>query len=1030
MRPPVLRARLLGPMDLKFGERQLPPLDSARAESLLAYLLLHRDVPQPRQRLAFLLWPDSAEGQAHTNLRKVLHNLRRALPDADRLIEIGPRTLRWRPDAPLWLDVEQFERAVAGGQLEEAVQLYAGELLEGRYDEWLAGERERLAGLHADALERLARLQEHDLRWPEAIRCAERLVAFDPLREESHRLLIQLCQASGDRARAVRAYHACAATLERELGIAPSPGTRAAYESLIAAPPADATAPEGTPANPAAITERGTRAPSTSPFVGRAAEQARLAAVWGAAASGHAQLVLITGEAGVGKTRLVDELRAHAGAVTVEARAYPAEGPLAYGIAAAWLRSQPVAERLVRLERPQLTELARLLPELAAHVTPPELLPEAELRHRLFGAIARAVLAAGTPLLLIADDVQCADPQSLGLIHYLMRVWPSARLLVAATARREELDQDHPLTGLTTALQALGRFSEIELDRLGREETAMLAEHITGAPLEVAGLERLYEDSEGNPLFVVEALQPDAPTSAPKVQAVIAGRLARLSRPAAELAGVAAAIGRAFTVDLLAAATELEEQAFIGALDELWRRGIVRAHGPNSYDFSHGRIRDAAYATLGPPRRRQAHLAAARALERSENAAAAAIALHYENAGATGEAVRWHERSAVAAQWLHAHADAVRALERALALSEDLPPGPGTARLQLRLLTALPAPLLALEGYASERMTRVHSHALQPAGQLGSEPEPRLMWSLAMAALTRGEWQPAREFGERLRARAERDDDQVLWVESDYLRGIAAYWPGRLTEARGHFEAAMERFGPERRRAHVLRYGQDPELLVRLRLAHTLWLLGHSADADRQRDLALQAAGESSHAYSRAATLVWAAIVAMDRGEVAEFRRHARALAAEPADEGPAHVRLAAELFAGHLAVLEGRTDAGLARVRAVRAQLAGGQVPAPGLPGVATRLLLEGYATAGRPDAGLALAGEALGLGRGAELWEAEIRRLRATFLAALGAPADEVEAELDRALGVARRQQARAFEKRIRETLAERPGSHGGAR
>ncbi|HEX3312476.1 MAG TPA: BTAD domain-containing putative transcriptional regulator, partial [Streptosporangiaceae bacterium] len=195
---PVLRARLLGPVDLRFGERQLPPLDSGRAESLLAYLLLHRDAPQPRQRLAFLLWPDSAEGQAHTNLRKVLHNLRRALPDADHLIEVGSRTLRWRPDAPLWLDVEQFERAAAAGQLEEAVQLYVGELLEGRYDEWLADERERLAGLHADVLERLARQQEHDRRWPEAIRSAERLVAHDPLREESHRLLIRLCQASGD----------------------------------------------------------------------------------------------------------------------------------------------------------------------------------------------------------------------------------------------------------------------------------------------------------------------------------------------------------------------------------------------------------------------------------------------------------------------------------------------------------------------------------------------------------------------------------------------------------------------------------------------------------------------------------------------------------------------------------------------------------------------------------------------------------------------------------------------------------------
>jgi hypothetical protein len=445
---------------------------------------------------------------------------------------------------------------------------------------------------------------------------------------------------------------------------------------------------------------------------------------------------------------------------------------------------------------------------------------------------------------------------------------------------------------------------------------------------------------------------------------------------------------------------------------------------------SHGRIRDAAYAALGPPRRRQAHLAAARALECSGNATAAAIALHYENAGATVEAVRWHERAAEAAQWLHAHTDAVRALERALALSDDLPAGPDTARLQLRLLTALPAPLLSLEGYGSGRMTRVHARALRLAGQLGSEPEPPLMWSLTMAALTRGEWKQAREFAERLRTRAERDDDQVLWVESDYLQGIAAYWPGRLAEARSLFEAAMRRFGPERRRAHVLRYGQDPELLVRLRLAHTLWLLGHPAEADRQRDLALQAASQSSHAYSRAATWVWAAIVALDRGEVAEFRRHAQALAADPADEGPAQVQLADELFAGYLAVLEGRTDGGLSRIRTARAQLTDGQAPAPGLPGVATRLLLESYATGGQPEAGLALADEALVMGRGAELWEAEIRRMRATFLAALGAPADQVEAELDRALAVARRQQARAFERRIQETLTERSASHGGAR
>jgi hypothetical protein len=325
-------------------------------------------------------------------------------------------------------------------------------------------------------------------------------------------------------------------------------------------------------------------------------------------------------------------------------------------------------------------------------------------------------------------------------------------------------------------------------------------------------------------------------------------------------------------------------------------------------------------------------------------------------------------------------------------------------------------------------MTQVHTRALQLAGQLGCEPEPPLLWSLAFAPLIHGQWEPAREIGERLRARAERDDDQVLWVESAYIQGIAAYWPGRLTQARGHFEAAMQRFQPSRRRAHVLRFGQDPELVVRLRLAHTLWLLGHPGEADRQRDLALAAVSESTHAYSRVVALVWAAYLALDRGDTAGFRRHVRALQPYAADDAPHQVLWPAQAFAGHLDVLDGRAAAGLARVREVRERVMRGQAPAPGLPGIATRLLLEDYAIAGEPEAGLALADEALVMGRGAELWEAEIRRLRATFLAALGTPAADVTAELGRALAVARRQGARAFEQRIRETLTERSLSHGG--
>ncbi|MFE0802711.1 hypothetical protein [Streptomyces sp. NPDC058812] len=331
-------------------------------------------------------------------------------------------------------------------------------------------------------------------------------------------------------------------------------------------------------------------------------------------------------------------------------------------------------------------------------------------------------------------------------------------------------------------------------------------------------------------------------------------------------------------------------------------------------------------------------------------------------------------------------------------------------------------------------MTTLHIRALRLAGQLGTDPEPPLLWSLALAALTRGEWESAHAFGTQLQARAERDDDQVLSVESDYILGIAAYWPGHLTTARAHFgAAAMRHFRPALRHAHVLRYGQDPELLVRLRLAHTLWLLGHPDDADHQQDLvrnALDTAGESAHPYSRATVWVWSAILAMDRRDTERIRHGVRTLHAGAVDDAPAQIRLVAEMFAGHLDVLDGRTAAGLARVRAVRDHVMGrGQAPAPGVPGMATRLLLEDYAVAGEPAAGLALADEALGMGCGAELWEAEIRRLRASFLAALGAPGDEVLAELERALAVARRQRARAFGQRVRETLAERFPGHDRA-
>ena len=150
----TLQIRLLGELELRYHEALLPPLESARVASLLAYLLVHRNVPQTRQRLAFLLWPDSTESQAQTNLRHVLHTLRHSLPEPDHFILATPRTLQWRMDAPFRLDIAVFEDALTQAHqsvgddvlaaLRSAINLYRGDLLEGWYDEWLLAEREKV----------------------------------------------------------------------------------------------------------------------------------------------------------------------------------------------------------------------------------------------------------------------------------------------------------------------------------------------------------------------------------------------------------------------------------------------------------------------------------------------------------------------------------------------------------------------------------------------------------------------------------------------------------------------------------------------------------------------------------------------------------------------------------------------------------------------------------------------------------------------------------------------------------------------
>jgi serine/threonine protein kinase len=707
---PPLHISLLGDFRLISGETPITSIDSPRLQSLLAYLALRRTAPQPRSRLAFLMWPDSTDEQALTNLRNAVHKLRHAWPNADAFLRIARQDLQWqaaRPDVPWTLDVQDFERTLSRAHeaeqakdlkaareaLTQAVELYQGDLLPGCYDEWIIPERDRLRQACLQALDRLIDLLEDERDYATAISMALRLLRLDSLHEATYRQLMRLYAASGDRASALRIYHACTTILERELGAEPGRATREVYERLLQ------KEEEGETKEPE---ESRVTLVAATPLVGRQKEWERLQAAWNNVASGRPHMVVLIGEAGVGKTRLAEELLnwvGRQGIVTSSAHCYAAEGALAYAPVAAWLRFDALRPNVSALAPTWRSEVARLLPDLLEsdpHLPRPGPLTESWQRQRLFEALARAVLSGHAPRVLHLDDLQWCDRETLEWLHYLLHFDPNAPLLLVGTIRAEEMPDSSPLASLLSSLRRDGLITEIEPGPLNAADTAFLASQIAGSDLTSPDVAVLYKETEGNPLYIVETMRAGtlnsdraAPVSTCQVspaqksllpqtvQAVIAARLAQLSPPARELINLAAVIGRAFTFAVLAQASGADEDTLVSGLDELWQRRIVREQGQDAYDFSHDKIREVAYTALSAARRRLLHRKVAEALvivhKSNPGAVSGQIAVHYERANFLQEAISYSRQAGEAAQQIFANEEALAAYQKALHLLERTP---------------------------------------------------------------------------------------------------------------------------------------------------------------------------------------------------------------------------------------------------------------------------------------------------------------------------------------------------------------------
>ena len=741
----TLLFRLLGGLRIEQGGTAAE-LDPPRARVLVAYLLLHRDRAHPRAHLAYTLWPDSDEAQARTNLRKTLHQLRRSLPDAEALVAVDGQALRWRPEAEFELDVAQFEEAIERARLAEALGeldaerdhlesaagLYRGDLLPEVYEDWLEHERERLRQRFGHVLERLL-----DVLWLQrddraAVGYAQRLVQHDPLIESSYRRLMRLHARSGERAKALHVYHSCASTLQQELQVGPSDETVALYEDLLSLAPEDGT-PEAR-----APTDTGSVVVAGAPLVGRRHELGQLRDAWAEARGGKPGLVFVTGDSGIGKTRLVEDFaRAlpRRETAVIATHCHATERSLAFAPLVALLRSPVVSNALQELEPVWRQEASRLLPELDGDAPrAPGPLTEGWQRRRLFEALGHAMLAS-QPLVAFVDDIHWCDGDSLDWLHYLLRLGTSARFLLVLTARTHELDANPRLRSMLEDLERDALVTRIELAPLAAEETTILARSLYQHDPEPTALASVVEQTEGNPLFVVEMVRggalatntpamarQDAPaaTLPRRLRAVIASRLERLTSYSSELLGMAAVIGRKFDFDLLVRVSRDDEGAVVRGLDELWRRRIVRELGAGKYDFSHDKLREVAYGELSLTRRRLLHRYTAEALEALDAAESEGIhgqiAFHYDRAGHAERAIVHYQRAAEAARSLYAHAEALFSYRRGLELVDELAPSATLERWRRLVVGELCEGLgdiVALQGLhedARERFERALEH--------------------------------------------------------------------------------------------------------------------------------------------------------------------------------------------------------------------------------------------------------------------------------------------------------------------------------
>ena len=760
-----LNIYLLGAPRIEHDGQPVEP-DTRKAIALLAYLAV-TGKRHTRDALATLLWPEFDQIRGRAALRRTLSALKSALEGYGLAIQRD--SLGLDPAADIWADVGNFHELLAecsthGHPADEAcpncleplmkaIDLYDSDFMAGfslrdsvDFDDWQYLQAEELRREMARALDNLGQCHAQLDDYETAINYARRLLQLDPLRESAHRQLMTFFTLNGQRSAALRQYRSCVRTLEEELGVPPLEETTKLYERILAgqieAPPTKRLeTTQGTDEDLPSFSSFSPHPDPTSfhdrlttaqlPLVGRTNEWLTMVDWYGGVQAGG-RLLVLEGEAGIGKTRLAQDFLAYArqqGATTVTAQCYQGESSLAYSpfieglseiIAAAG-----AGDRWRALPDFWLAEACRLVPDLIrlkSDLPPPSPLDSPGGQSRFFEAISRLIQALcgqSPPGILFLDDVYWTDEATLDLLAYLLRRLHNHPLLVILTWRAEEVPAGHRLQRMLADAQRAGIGHLITLDRLNELQVKQLLQTVpVTTTAEDAFFHRLYNETEGLPFFLAEYLamlttdvglegpagtfDPAILDSLPRpdnVRDLLRSRLAIVSETALQLLHTAAVIGRSVDFDILREASGRDEEETIFALEELLARSLVvermadnskkdPAAGSRSvpispiYDFNHEQLRALVYEETSFARRRLLHRRVAQALIAGRRdaarfdygtASAAVIAHHFQQAGDEENAAAYFKQAGDESRTLYANAEALAHYQTALALGYHEP---------------------------------------------------------------------------------------------------------------------------------------------------------------------------------------------------------------------------------------------------------------------------------------------------------------------------------------------------------------------